>query len=118
MASTKDSDAREMAVSARECSRRFQVLRTEICLFIYSPFWSDLFSTLVQNLSSEERKKILLDVANALEANEKLIIAENEADVVAAKLAGYEKALISRLTLKPGKASICFFLHALFYRDL
>lgn len=56
-------------------------------------------------MSSEERKKILLDVADALEANEKLIRTENEADVAAAKLAGYEKSLVSRLTLKPGKVS-------------
>ncbi|CAA6656782.1 unnamed protein product [Spirodela intermedia] len=81
LVSLKEIGARDMAVSARECSRRFQ------------------------NLSSEERKKILLDVADALEANEKLIRTENEADVAAAKLAGYEKSLVSRLTLKPGKIS-------------
>jgi delta-1-pyrroline-5-carboxylate synthetase len=68
-----------MAVAARECSRR------------------------LQNLSSDERKKILLDVADALEANEDLIRAENEADVLAAQDAGYEKSLVARLTLKPGK---------------
>ncbi|CAL9098177.1 unnamed protein product [Musa textilis] len=77
----KEVSARCMAVSARECSRR------------------------LQSLSSEERKKILLDIANALEANEKLIRIENEADVSAAQQAGYEKSLISRLTLKPGKIS-------------
>ncbi|RWW85676.1 hypothetical protein BHE74_00005626, partial [Ensete ventricosum] len=76
----KEVSARGMAVSARECSRR------------------------LQSLSSEERKKILLDIADALEANEKLIRIENEADVSAAQQAGYEKSLISRLTLKPGKA--------------
>nr|ABV03819.1 delta-1-pyrroline-5-carboxylate synthetase [Tripidium arundinaceum] len=76
---SKDVSAREMAVSARECSRR------------------------LQNLSSDERKKILLDVADALEENEDLIKAENEADVAAAQDAGYEKSLIARLTLKPGK---------------
>ncbi|XP_078446648.1 delta-1-pyrroline-5-carboxylate synthase-like [Wolffia australiana] len=81
LCSIKESGAREMAVSARECSRRFQ------------------------NLSSEERNKILLDVANALEANVELIITENEADIAAAKLAGYEKALVSRLTLTAGKIS-------------
>lgn len=53
---------------------------------------------------SEERKKILLDIANALEANEKLIKIENEADVAAAVQAGYDKSMVSRLTLKPGKA--------------
>lgn len=77
--SSKDVSAREMAVAARDCSRR------------------------LQNLSSEERKKILLDVADALEANEDLIRSENEADVAAAQVAGYEKPLVARLTIKPGK---------------
>nr|ALP82445.1 delta 1-pyrroline-5-carboxylate synthase [Lycoris radiata] len=77
----KEVGAREMAVASRECSRR------------------------LQSLSSEDRRKILLDVANALEENEKLIKIENEADVAAAQEAGYEKSLISRLTLKPGKIS-------------
>ncbi|XP_020268245.1 delta-1-pyrroline-5-carboxylate synthase-like isoform X2 [Asparagus officinalis] len=77
----KETGAREMAVSARESSRR------------------------LQSLSSEERRKILLDIAKALEANEELIKSENEADVVAAQKAGYETSLISRLTLKPGKIS-------------
>ncbi|KAI4967328.1 hypothetical protein ZWY2020_028384 [Hordeum vulgare] len=76
---SKDASVREMAVAARDCSRR------------------------LQNLSSEERKKILLDVADALEANEDLIRSENEADVAAAHEAGYESALVARLTLKPGK---------------
>ncbi|KAL5203281.1 hypothetical protein ABZP36_014233 [Zizania latifolia] len=75
----KDVSAREMAVAARDCSRR------------------------LQNLSSEERKKILLDIADALEENEDLIRSENEADVAAAQYAGYEKPLVSRLTIKPGK---------------
>ncbi|AQK86402.1 Delta-1-pyrroline-5-carboxylate synthase B [Zea mays] len=70
-----------MAVTARECSRR------------------------LQNLSSDERNKILLDVADALEKNENLIRTENEADVAAAQDAGYEKFLVDRLTLKPGKIS-------------
>ncbi|XP_073135355.1 delta-1-pyrroline-5-carboxylate synthase isoform X1 [Henckelia pumila] len=73
--------ALEMAVSARESSRR------------------------LQTVPSQERSKILLDVADALEASEKLILAENEADVSEAQQAGYEKALISRLALKPGKVS-------------
>lgn len=47
----------------------------------------------------------MLDVADALEANESVIKAENDADVAAAQEAGYEKPLISRLALKPGKAS-------------
>lgn len=50
---------------------------------------------------------MLQDIANALEANEKAILAENEADVVAAQQAGYEKSLISRLALKPGKVRAC-----------
>ncbi|KAI3458649.1 hypothetical protein Pfo_015312 [Paulownia fortunei] len=73
--------ARDMAVAARESSRRLQAM------------------------SSLERSKILLDVADALEASEKLIIAENEADVAEAQQAGYEKSLISRLALKPDKVS-------------
>ncbi|KAG6511903.1 hypothetical protein ZIOFF_029982 [Zingiber officinale] len=76
----REDSARDMAVSARECSRR------------------------LQSLSSNARKKILMDIADALEANEKLIRIENEADVVAAQQDGYEKSLISRLMLKPGKA--------------
>ncbi|CAL4960453.1 unnamed protein product [Urochloa decumbens] len=76
---SKESTAREMAVAARDCSRR------------------------LQKLSSEERKKILLDIADALEANEDAIRSENEADVEAAHSAGYEKSLIARMTLKPGK---------------
>ncbi|XP_043693692.1 delta-1-pyrroline-5-carboxylate synthase-like [Telopea speciosissima] len=80
-ASLKDMGAREMAVAARESSRR------------------------LQSLSSEDRRKILLDIADALEANENLIKVENEADVAEAQQDGYEKSLISRLTLKPGKIS-------------
>ncbi|XP_058099410.1 delta-1-pyrroline-5-carboxylate synthase-like [Magnolia sinica] len=79
--SSKEVGAREMAVAARECSRR------------------------LQTLSSQDRRKILLDIADALEANENLIKVENDADIVAAQMDGYEKSLISRLTLKPGKIS-------------
>ncbi|KAL5537621.1 hypothetical protein UlMin_044848, partial [Ulmus minor] len=75
----KEVDARQMALAARASSRRLQAL------------------------SSEERKKILLDVADALVANEKLISEENEADIAAAQEAGYEKSLIARLALKSGK---------------
>ncbi|XP_017430431.2 delta-1-pyrroline-5-carboxylate synthase isoform X2 [Vigna angularis] len=78
-AQVKEVDTREMAVAARECSRRLQAL------------------------SSEERKQILLKIADALEANEKIIRIENEADVTAAQEAGYEKSLVARLALKPGK---------------
>ncbi|KAL1544715.1 Delta-1-pyrroline-5-carboxylate synthase [Salvia divinorum] len=72
---------REMAMAARDSSRRLQAM------------------------SSHDRSKILLSVADALEANEKLITAENEADIAEALKAGYEKALVSRLALKPGKVS-------------
>nr|AGW51410.1 pyrroline-5-carboxylate synthetase [Salicornia bigelovii] len=80
-ASDKETGAREMAVAARESSRRLQAL------------------------SPQERKKILLDIADALEDNEELIMSENHADVVAAQQAGYENSLLDRLALKPGKIS-------------
>lgn len=48
----------------------------------------------------------MLDVADALEDNENMIMAENSADIKAAEEAGYEKSLISRLALKPGKVLI------------
>ena len=54
-------------------------------------------------MSSEDRKNILLDIANALEANEKIIKAENDLDVAAAQEAGYEESLVARLVMKPGK---------------
>ncbi|KAI3801285.1 hypothetical protein L1987_29389 [Smallanthus sonchifolius] len=69
----------EMAVSAREASRRLQAL------------------------TSKERKKILLDVASALEANEQFIMLENDADIETARDAGYDEALVARLALKPSK---------------
>ncbi|XP_027337729.1 delta-1-pyrroline-5-carboxylate synthase-like isoform X2 [Abrus precatorius] len=75
----KEVSAREMAVAARESSRQLQAL------------------------NSEERRKILLAVADALEKNESMIRIENEVDVADAETAGYEKSLISRLTLKPEK---------------
>nr|QNH91005.1 putative delta-1-pyrroline-5-carboxylate synthase [Haloxylon ammodendron] len=81
LAPVKETGAREMAVAARESSRRLQAL------------------------STQERKKILLDIADALEDNEELIKIENEADVAAAQSAGYEKSLVARLALKPGKIS-------------
>jgi len=75
----KETGARDMAVSARDASRR------------------------LQSLSSEERQQILLRVAEALVVNEERINAENEADVEAAQLNGIAKSLIGRLTIKPGK---------------
>nr|AFP89589.1 delta-1-pyrroline-5-carboxylate synthetase [Sophora davidii] len=77
----KEVSAHEMAVAARDASRQLQVL------------------------SSEERRKILLAMADALEKNESMIRLENEADVAVAVAAGYDKSLISRLTLKPEKIS-------------
>ncbi|KAK4392262.1 Delta-1-pyrroline-5-carboxylate synthase [Sesamum angolense] len=65
--------AREMADAARDCSMR------------------------LQSISSEERNKILLKIADALEEKQDLIKVENEADVAAANDAGYEESLISRL---------------------
>lgn len=61
-------------------------------------------------MHSDDRRKILLDIADALEANESLIKVENEADVADARDAGYDKSLVARLALKPGKASIYLFL--------
>ncbi|XP_020214915.1 delta-1-pyrroline-5-carboxylate synthase isoform X2 [Cajanus cajan] len=75
----KEVSAREMAVAAREGSRRLQLLK------------------------SEERSKILLAIADALEKNESTIRFENEVDVADAVASGYEKSLISRLTLKREK---------------
>nr|GME13565.1 delta-1-pyrroline-5-carboxylate synthase [Ipomoea batatas] len=76
-----DASACEMAVAARECSRRLQAL------------------------APQERRNILLDIADALEANEKEILTENEADVDAAQQAGYDPSLVARLALNPGKIS-------------
>ncbi|CAN6898159.1 hypothetical protein YC2023_102435 [Brassica napus] len=76
-----DTTSRDMAVAARESSRKLQAL------------------------SSEDRKNILLDIATALEANEKIIKAENDLDVAAAQEAGYEESLVARLVMKPGKIS-------------
>ncbi|KAL0775303.1 hypothetical protein Bca101_040455 [Brassica carinata] len=74
-----DSNARDMAVAARESSRKLQAL------------------------SSEDRKQILYTVADALEANEKTIIDENELDVAAAQEAGLEESLVARLVMTPAK---------------
>ncbi|XP_054780024.1 delta-1-pyrroline-5-carboxylate synthase-like isoform X2 [Prosopis cineraria] len=77
----KEVSAHEMAVAARDSSRRLQALE------------------------SDERRKILLSIADALEENESMIRLENEADVAEAEQAGLEKSLVSRLTLKPEKIS-------------
>lgn len=54
-------------------------------------------------MTSEERKRILLDIADALEGNSHIIHVENEADVCEAEHDGYEKSLISRPALNPGR---------------
>ncbi|RHN46210.1 putative glutamate-5-semialdehyde dehydrogenase, Glutamate 5-kinase [Medicago truncatula] len=77
--SIKEITAHEMAVAARDSSRKLQIL------------------------NSEQRKKILLDVAAAIEKNESEIRLENASDVADAEEAGYERSLISRLTLRPEK---------------
>ncbi|KAJ1390011.1 hypothetical protein SESBI_37830 [Sesbania bispinosa] len=66
----KEVSAHEMAVAARDCSRRLQALK------------------------SEERRNILLAMADALEKNESMIRVENGADVADAEAAGYEKSLV------------------------
>ncbi|KAH0882492.1 hypothetical protein HID58_058588, partial [Brassica napus] len=76
-----DSTARDMAVAARESSRKLQAL------------------------SSEDRKQILYSIADALEANEKTIRAENELDVATAQEAGLEESLVARLVMTPAKIS-------------
>ncbi|GER57244.1 delta 1-pyrroline-5-carboxylate synthase [Striga asiatica] len=72
-ASLDEIGAREMALAAKECSLA------------------------LQSISSDERKQILLDVSDELEAKASLIEIENEADVAAARAAGYDESLISRL---------------------
>ncbi|QCE11792.1 delta-1-pyrroline-5-carboxylate synthetase [Vigna unguiculata] len=79
--SIKEVSAHDMAVAARNSSRRLQLL------------------------NSEERRKILLAIADALETNEGAIRLQNGADVADAEELGYNKALISRLTLRPEKIS-------------
>ncbi len=53
----------------------------------------------LQSLSTEEKNKGLMAVADALVANSALIIAENEKDVNAAKERGTSPAMIDRLSL-------------------
>ncbi|KAH1199100.1 Delta-1-pyrroline-5-carboxylate synthase 1 [Glycine max] len=64
-----------------------------------------LWTSIKEVLNSEERRKILLAMADALKNNESVIRLENGADVADAEEMGYEKALISRLTLRPEKIS-------------
>lgn len=71
--------ARDMAVAARDASRRLQAL------------------------SSEERQEVLLNVATALVQREPEIIEQNNHDVRAAEIHGVAPALVQRLKLKPGR---------------
>ena len=110
-AQVKETGAREMAVAARESSRRLQVswLVTVDLIscqygFMLMLISYEFFKKTQQALSSQERKQILLDIADALEANKETIKTENDADIAAAQLAGYDKSLVARLALKPGKA--------------
>lgn len=79
--SKKEASTHQMAIDARTASRQ------------------------LQGLSSSERRKVLLDIADALEANEELIRVENAMDVQAAQESGITKSLVARLTLKPGKVA-------------
>lgn len=67
-----------------------------------------------QALPSEDRRKILLDIATALEANISQIAEENEADVEAARDFGYDESLVARLALKPEKASLALLRNSIF----
>eukprot|EP00250_Pteridium_aquilinum_P012579 c20812_g2_i1 orf=390-2600(-) len=79
--SKKEASTRQMAVMARDASRS------------------------LQKLSTSERRKVLLDIADALEANDELIQSENNLDVQAAECSGVAKPLVARLRLKPGKVA-------------
>eukprot|EP00250_Pteridium_aquilinum_P012578 c20812_g1_i2 orf=325-2550(-) len=79
--SKKVDSARKMAVAARKASHQLQML------------------------SSLDRMQLLLDIADALEANEEIIRHENEQDVRDAQKAGLSKPLIARLTIKAGKVT-------------
>ncbi|CAH8361369.1 unnamed protein product [Eruca vesicaria subsp. sativa] len=101
-----DSTARDMAVAARESSRKLQVLIDHVRKSSLPSYrWPKLFCNLLQTLSSEDRKQILYKVADALEANEETIRAENELDVTAAQEAGLEESLVARLVMTPAKIS-------------
>ncbi|GJP34554.1 hypothetical protein CLOM_g18988 [Closterium sp. NIES-68] len=73
------SAARDMAVAARDASRKLQAL------------------------SPEKRKEILLNVADALVKREEEIIDQNNHDVRLAEIHRVAPALIQRLKLKPGR---------------
>ncbi|XP_017416970.1 delta-1-pyrroline-5-carboxylate synthase isoform X2 [Vigna angularis] len=106
--SIKEVSAHEMAVAARHSSRRLQVSEVT-CIKCEGQFGSLVllhnWCFWFQLLNSEERRKILLAIADALENNEGSIRLENGADVADAEEIGYDRALISRLTLRPEKIS-------------
>ncbi len=58
---------------------------------------------LAGKLSSDDKNRILLDVANALEESAKEIIAENDKDIEAAKENGMHEGLVDRLRLNDSR---------------
>ena len=56
-------------------------------------------------ISTKEKNRALMQMANALEAQQSYLIKENAKDLAAATKANYSKALIDRLTLNPKNIS-------------
>ena len=56
-------------------------------------------------ISTEEKNRVLMKMADALEAQQSYLIKENAKDLAAASKANYSKALIDRLTLNPKRIS-------------
>ncbi|CAI7752770.1 unnamed protein product [Closterium sp. NIES-53] len=73
------SAGRDMAVAARDASRKLQALTTQ------------------------QRKQVLLDVADALVKREAEIVEQNAHDVRTAEINGVAPALLQRLKLKPNR---------------
>ncbi|CAI5507168.1 unnamed protein product, partial [Closterium sp. Naga37s-1] len=73
------SAGRDMAVAARDASRKLQALTTE------------------------QRKQVLLDVADALVKREAEIVEQNAHDVRTSEINGVAPALLQRLKLKPNR---------------
>ncbi|CAI5486445.1 unnamed protein product, partial [Closterium sp. Naga37s-1] len=73
------SAGRDMAVAARDASRKLQAL------------------------STEQRKQVLLDVADALVKREAEIVEQNAHDVRTSEINGVAPALLQRLKLKPNR---------------
>jgi glutamate-5-semialdehyde dehydrogenase len=53
----------------------------------------------IAKLSSKDKKKLLLEMADCLKKHEKDIIEANQRDIVAAKKRRYSSAFLDRLTL-------------------